>query len=293
MKRGNGTISVVVISRNEGFRLRDTVENLRDTLPADSEILVVDDGSADGSTEFPGRRRMRVRVRRATGLGVAGARNWGAARTTGSTIIFADAHIAVADGWWRPLVDALEDPKVAAAAPAIGNMEAPSTIGYGLTLSSPDLNAAWLPRPSQSPAHAPVLPGCTLAMRRDVFETVGGFDARLAARGGVDNELCLRLWLLGYELLIVPEVVALHYFRANAPYPVTWTDVLHNRMRLALLHLSARRVGEVSRALAGYDEFGAALLKVTESLGRNGGRDSLAKKIRTDDWYFDKFGLHW
>ena len=55
----------------------------------------------------------------------------------------------------------------------------------------------------------------------------------------------------------------------------------------------SRRVGEVSRALAGYDDFGAALLKVTESLGRYGGRDRLAKKIRTDDWYFDKFGLHW
>jgi len=42
-------ISVVVISRNEGGELRRTVENFDDTLPAGSEIVVVDDGSTDGS----------------------------------------------------------------------------------------------------------------------------------------------------------------------------------------------------------------------------------------------------
>ena len=287
------SISVVVISRNESFRLRDTVENLQDTLPFDSEILVVDDASTDGSADFIKRRRTGVRLRRASGLGVAGARNWGASRTAGETLVFCDAHISLSAGWWRPLLDATGDPRVAAAAPAIANMDDPARIGYGLTLSTSDLNATWLARTSEGPAHVPVLPGCTLAMRRDVFKAVGGFDAKLAARGGVDNELCVRLWLLGYELLVVPEVVVLHYFRADAPYPVTWTDVLHNRLRLALLHLDARRVGEVSRALSGYVEFGQALLRVTDSdLVRR--RTALAgKKIHTDGWFFEKFGLNW
>jgi len=42
-------ISVVVISRNEGRELKRTVENLDDTLPAGGEIIVIDDGSKDGS----------------------------------------------------------------------------------------------------------------------------------------------------------------------------------------------------------------------------------------------------
>ena len=290
---GSSSISVVVISRNEGFRLRDTVENLRDTLPAESEILVVDDASTDGSADFLARRHAGVRLRRASGLGVAGARNWGASRTTGDIVIFADAHISMKGDWWRPLVAAAEIPSVAAAAPAIANMDDPSTVGYGLTLSASDLNATWLGRDGDNPSHAPVLPGCALTMRRDVFKAVGGFDANLAARGGVDNELCVRLWLLGYELVVVPEVVVLHYFRANAPYPVTWTDVVHNRLRLALLHLNPRRIGEVSRALSGYDEFGLALLKVADSALAKRRAALSPKKIRTDDWFFDKFGLNW
>ena len=42
-------ISVIVVTRNEGAELRRTVENLRDTLPARSEIVIVDDASTDGS----------------------------------------------------------------------------------------------------------------------------------------------------------------------------------------------------------------------------------------------------
>lgn len=40
-------ISVVAITHNEGMNLRLTVENLRDTLPPNHEILVVDDRSCD------------------------------------------------------------------------------------------------------------------------------------------------------------------------------------------------------------------------------------------------------
>ena len=45
-------LSVVVISLNEGESLRRTVDNLRDTLPSESEIIVVDDSSTDGSSGF-------------------------------------------------------------------------------------------------------------------------------------------------------------------------------------------------------------------------------------------------
>src|SRR5712691_8737420 len=89
--RPNRRISVVVTSRNEGKRLRETVENLIDTLPARSDILVIDDGSTDGSTRFLTRKPKRgVRVHRKKGLGVARARNWGASHTRGDVVVFAD-----------------------------------------------------------------------------------------------------------------------------------------------------------------------------------------------------------
>src|SRR3954471_11125573 len=58
------SISVVVISRNEGRDLQRTVQNLDDTLPAGAEIIVIDDGSTDRSADRVTRRRGRIRVHR-------------------------------------------------------------------------------------------------------------------------------------------------------------------------------------------------------------------------------------
>jgi len=64
-------IGVVVISRNEGAWLRRTVEGLRRTLPLESEITVVDDGSDDRSTEFLEKQPRAARLVRSGGVGVA------------------------------------------------------------------------------------------------------------------------------------------------------------------------------------------------------------------------------
>src|SRR5262249_49147805 len=65
-------ISVVVVARNEGDEVVRTVTQYARTLPASSEIIVVDDGSADGSVErLPPDRRIRVMA--GSGKGVAQA----------------------------------------------------------------------------------------------------------------------------------------------------------------------------------------------------------------------------
>jgi len=73
--------------------------------------------------------------------------------------------------------------------------------GFGLQLTGPDLDARWLPRKAGTPFAAPILPGCCLMMRRTAFDATGGWDGGLLQRGGVDNEMSVRLWLLGYDLL--------------------------------------------------------------------------------------------
>lgn len=287
-------ISAVVISRNEGVHLRRTVENLSDTLPAKSEILVVDDGSVDGSTDFLGGRKPRAaRLLRSMNLGVARARNWGAQRAEGDVIVFADAHIVVGLEWWRPLVELLANPRIGAVAPAIVDMRQPQNKGYGLSLPGPDLEADWLERQGTKPYPVPILPGCCLAMRRDTFEATGGFDGGLLRSGGVDNELGIRLWLLGYELLVVPGTEVRHLFRKRFPYPLTWETILHNRLRLGMAHLRRDRAAKVVRALRGYAAFPSALVLTIE--GRISARRShlFSLRVHDDDWFFKRFGIEW
>jgi GT2 family glycosyltransferase len=287
----NPRISVVVISRNEGQRLRDTVENFVGTLPDNSGVVVVDDGSTDDSTRFLA-KHSRVRLIRGKGLGVARARNLGARQTTGDVIVFADAHIGLNAGWWQPLLELIDDPRVGAAAPAICDMRDKDCFGYGLTLPQPDLHAKWLGE-IERPAAVPVLPGCSMAMRRDTFENSGGHDEALLASGGVDNEICVRLWLLGYELWLTPATVVRHFFRSRIPYPLPWRNVVYNRLRLAMVHLSSERLGKVVMALGEYPEFSEAMTMAIESDVTSRRQHLFTSRTRRDEWFFERFNIRW
>jgi glycosyltransferase involved in cell wall biosynthesis len=288
--RSDPRISVVVISRNEGSFLRRTVENLLDTLPAGAEIVVVDDGSTDKSAEG----LKRVRLYRAKGLGVAKSRNFGGQKTRGDILIFADAHLGLDAGWWRPLTEQLEDPKVGAVAPGIAKWKDDGLIGWGIRFKGPQMEVKWLRRKPKQPAAVPILPGCCLAMRREVFERPGGgWDQGLHQRGNVDNEVSVRLWLLGYELRVVPEVVVRHRFRKTSPFPVGWPEYLHNRLRLAFVHFKPERLATVVSSLRRYPGFGEAMALLVEGNIGERRRENFSTRTRNDDWYFERFRLHW
>ncbi len=289
--RSDPRISAIVISRNEGSYLKRTVDNLADTLPARSEIIVVDDGSTDKSAETLPRR---VRLFRQEDLGVAKSRNFGGRRAQGDILIFCDAHLGLDSGWWRPLIDQLQDPQVGAVAPGIAKWKDDGKIGWGIRFKGPQMEVKWLRRKPKQPAAVPILPGCCLAMRREVFQrTGGGWDDGLHQRGNVDNEVSVRLWLLGYDLRVVPEVIVRHRFRKTSPFPVGWPQYLHNRLRLAFVHFNPERLGRVVSSLRRYPGFGEALALVAEGNAGTRRREIFSVRTRDDDWYFERFRLHW
>jgi glycosyltransferase involved in cell wall biosynthesis len=285
------TISVVIITRNEGAQLQSTVRNILRTLPkARRELIVVDDGSTDDSVR-PLRRVREIRIIRSEGIGVARARNLGASSARGDVIVFCDAHMTIPPRWDRALIEPLESPGVGAVAPGIYSVTEPNRRGFGLYLADPQLRARWKPCPGRSPARVPILPGCFLAMRRDVFDATGGFDSGMRQLGGNDNELSLRLWLLGYELLVVPSVEAGHLFRTRIPFDATWAAVVHNRLRTAFVHFRQERIERVVDALRRYEAFPSGLAMT--AAGDVFARRALlhAQRRRSDDWFFEAFGL--
>lgn len=294
--RAQPRISAVIATLNEGPRLESTVEELRSTLPPGSDIVVVDDGSADNSLAFLDRSPQGVKRISLEHAGAPRARNAGAAHAAGDILVFSDAHMSFPRGWWEPLVEALENGSVAAAAPAVADIDDSSCIGYGMSLPAPDLTANWLLRAASRPYSVPILPGACWAMRREVFQRTGGFDEGILRWGSEDVEFSIRLWLLGYELRIVPEVAVGHWFRESGedrPYPVEWSWVQHNKLRVAFVHFSQARRWMVARALKKEEGFSAGFqLALNDSLVAR--RQQLGRlRAHDDDWFFQKFAIHW
>ena len=285
-------ISVVVISRNEGRELKRTVENFDATLPSGSEIVVIDDGSTDGSADEVPTRRGRIKLLRVENYGVARARNLGAAEARGDVIVFADAHLRLPLDWWRPMLEVLENPRVGGVAPAIVGYRQ-DVIGYGLTFQDSRLEVRWRRRKPRGPQPAPIIPGCCFATRRDVLGATGGWDDSQLQRGNIDNEGCVRFWMLGYELMITPDTVVAHKFRKRSPYHVGWPEFLFNRLRLAFVHFNPQRLGKVVAALRNYPDFGEALALLAASDIAQRRREIHARRIRDDNWYCNRFNMTW
>lgn len=283
--------TAIVVTHNEGELLKRTLSGIWASRPAGVEIVVVDDGSTDGSAAFRSNDPERLRVIRTPGVGVAKARNIGARHALGRLLAFFDGHVAVGPSFWPPVMELLQDPAIGAVAPSISMLGKSGRRGFGLTFTGPDLAVRWLDRVARGPYRVPILPGAALAMRRTTFEAAGGFDEGMIRWGSIDNEFSLRLWLLGYSLLVIPEVEVGHQFRDAHPYRVDWSWVVHNAMRLAVLHFSDRRARASIQAQLARPAAASALDLLAKGDALTRRRLYAESRIFDDEAYFGAIGL--
>jgi LPS sulfotransferase NodH/GT2 family glycosyltransferase len=288
---GLPSASVVVVTHNEGENLRRTVDAFTATMPDSVELVVVDDWSTDGSIQsIADNERVRV-VSPPVRAGVAGARNFGAAHTSGDVVIFSDAHVDPAPGWLRPLCAVFADPAVAAAAPTVSQIAQRSTKGYGFTWRDAALSVRWLRQRPASPAPVPFLCGCFMAFRRADFEAVEGFDAGMVTWGSEDAEICLNLWRRGRRCVVVPGSDITHLFRPSFPYQVRMRETLHNTLRLATVHLPDRALEAVVARASRLVAFPAAYADLLESDAWQRRERIHSASKRDGGWFLGRFGI--
>jgi glycosyltransferase involved in cell wall biosynthesis len=286
----NCTVSIVVISHNEGVYLGRTVDSLLAALPSNAEIIVVDDCSTDGSTgglQDDGIVRVLRPPKR---LGTVKARNYGARQARGRVIVFSDAHVEVPQHWYEPLLAPLARRTVGAVGPTISMMNYPAGRGYGLRFRDAALNCDWGKLQGPNPYPVPLLGAGFFAMRRDVFAALGGFDPGMIMYGMEDPDLDIRLWTFGYECVLVPGVDVAHLFREDHPFQ-DWESLLHNILRYGTVHFGQDRLRRLIDCYSNDRTLPMALARVAASDAWARRREIQDARCHDDDWYFNKFQM--
>ena len=122
------------------------------------EVIVVDDGSTDGSCDRYRDTTDPVTVVAGENLGVPRARNLGAKHAQGDYVVFLDAHCTVSANWLDLFVDALEQPSVAIVGPSFSRLGEESRAAVA-DLVNDKLHTAWFePQDIKPPYEVPFTP---------------------------------------------------------------------------------------------------------------------------------------
>ena len=196
------SVSVVVCSHNGSRTIRETCEGLLELDYPDVEVIVVDDGSTDGTGDVA--REYGFRVISTENQGLSAARNVGWQAARGEIVAYIDDDARPDAHWLRYLAHTFVTTGHAAVGgpnvprPEMGSVEACVAAAPGGPIHV-----------LVSDTEAEHVPGCNLAVRRDVLARLGGFDPRFRIAGD-DVDICWRMLDEGCTIGYSPAALVWH-----------------------------------------------------------------------------------
>lgn len=182
---------MIILSFDRREELRETLKAVLETTYRPLEVIVVDNGSSDGSVamvlrEFPSVRTLPLEQN----IGIAGY-NIGVEHSSGDVVVLLDDDSAIdADTLARARVRLESSPDV-------------GCIAFRVSLRSGQVvTRTW-------GQEVPSFWGCGAAIRRSVWDATGGYDEDFFLYLN-EIDLAIRIWAQGFRVVYAPECHAVH-----------------------------------------------------------------------------------
>ncbi len=199
-------VSVVICAYNAERTMDQCLASLEHMHYPDYEVIVVNDGSTDGTLAIS-ERYPYCRIISQPNKGLSVARNVGAEAATGEIVAYTDSDCVADPDWLTYLVAKMETKGLAICG------------GPNFPPPEDDLIPAAVAVSPGGPTHvllddevAEHIAGCNMAFRRDILLGLGGFDPVYRAAGD-DVDICWRFQDAGYEIGFAPAATVWHFRR--------------------------------------------------------------------------------
>lgn len=218
-------VSIIIVVYNGIAYLEKCLGSVwREINRAESEIIIIDNCSTDGSADFIQDRYPDViLIRNETNRGFAPACNQGAKQAQGQYLVFLNQDTEVLPGWLSGLLEPLEQDKSVGLTTSklllMSRRDKINSCGQDIHYTGLNFSRGFLDDANQFARSEVVgaVCGASFAIRKDVWEELGGFDEDFFMYFE-ETDLSWRAQLAGYQCLYVPASVAYHDYHHSRPH---------------------------------------------------------------------------
>ncbi|MEM2868062.1 MAG: glycosyltransferase family 2 protein [Candidatus Bathyarchaeia archaeon] len=242
---------MVILNHNSSEKLGEEtykfLESIMMTRYDNLDIVIVDNGSTDGSIEEIEKRfghltNVKI-IKSSTNLGYAGGNNLGfKAHGLGSKyVVFINNDIEVEEDWLGKIIEIMEkNPSIAAAQPKIlqlRNKEIIDSLGGKIDKLGRAYDLFHGLRDKENitrPFETFYARGAAIVIRSEIFRRLQGFDEDYFIYYE-ETDLCWRIRLLGYRIVTVPNSKVYHLGGGTTGGPTPYITYLRRRNQLMML----------------------------------------------------------
>lgn len=282
--------SVIVLTFNARPFIADCLHALDAQTFTDSETIVVDNASVDGTAEYVREHFPWVRLLVSPSNGGYGAgNNLGASSARGEILVFLNPDTIPASDWLANLIGAMRQQHRRFATSKIVLQSDPERLNcagnqvhfLGLSfcrgLNAPASNYSQLELVSGAS-------GAACAISKDLFTRIGGFDPTFFLYHD-DVDLSLRALLAGERCLYVPTARVAHNYDLSLP-PIKWAWIEAHRYAVLLKAFTPRTLLVLLPALIAIDALTLAYLTIR-------GPEFVAAKMASYGWVLRHAAAIW
>ena len=207
-------VSVIVPVRNERKLTEECLNSLTRNTSQPFELILVDDASGEETARYLDSIDGATVIHNDRGLGFAASVNRGIIASRGGHILLLNNDTLVTPGWLGRLINHTRDTHIGIVG-AVSNFAADQQVYDKLEYN--DVTA--LDRQSRRLAKelkglrysVPKVTGLCMLIRREVIQSIGGFDERFGLGYCEDDDFCVRAKLAGFDIAVARDVFIHHY----------------------------------------------------------------------------------
>ncbi|PRP54608.1 polypeptide N-acetylgalactosaminyltransferase [Bacillus halotolerans] len=211
--------SLIVLTYNQLALTKQCLESIwTHTDDGCIEVIVVDNGSHDGTQDYLKQIPSIKAIFNETNEGFAKACNQGLEAASGDNVLFLNNDTVVTSHWLEPMIKLLyQDDKTGMVGPVSNYVSGPQQISvdYNSLEGIEAFSRRHCMQQRGKSRSVLRLVGFCLLVKKEVLDKIGGFDERFEGGSFEDDDLCLRALQAGYQLKIALDSFVHHHGHAT------------------------------------------------------------------------------